>query len=52
MQRTTGKLKRPFGQLYYEVTGSGPALLGQNFLNKIDLRQSRQRMTMQLPGSS
>src|SRR5260221_5907014 len=27
MQRTTGKLKRPFGQLYYEVTGSGPALL-------------------------
>ena len=27
MQRATGKLKRPFGQLYYEVTGSGPALL-------------------------
>ena len=27
MQRTTGKLKRPFGKLYYEVTGSGPALL-------------------------
>ena len=27
MQRTIGKLKRPFGQLYYEVTGSGPALL-------------------------
>src|SRR5207253_6388090 len=27
MQRTTGKLKRAFGQLYYEVTGSGPALL-------------------------
>jgi pimeloyl-ACP methyl ester carboxylesterase len=27
MQRTTGKLKRPFGHLYYELTGSGPALL-------------------------
>src|SRR5260370_38607647 len=27
MQRTTGKLKRPFGHLYYEVTGNGPALL-------------------------
>jgi pimeloyl-ACP methyl ester carboxylesterase len=27
MQRIIGKLKRPFGQLYYEVTGSGPALL-------------------------
>src|SRR5262245_16340046 len=27
MQRTIGKLKRPFGNLYYEVTGSGPALL-------------------------
>src|SRR5258708_7359661 len=27
MQRTIGRLKRPFGQLYYEVTGSGPALL-------------------------
>jgi 3-oxoadipate enol-lactonase len=27
MQRTTGKLKRPFGHLYYEVAGSGPALL-------------------------
>ena len=30
MQRTcvgTGRLKRPFGNLYYEVTGSGPALL-------------------------
>ena len=27
MQRTVGKLKRPFGQLHYEVTGSGPALL-------------------------
>src|SRR5882724_5049272 len=27
MQRTIGKLKRPFGNLHYEVTGSGPALL-------------------------
>ncbi len=27
MQRTTGKLKRPFGRLHYEVTGNGPALL-------------------------
>ena len=27
MQRTVGKLKRPFGNLHYEVTGSGPALL-------------------------
>jgi aspartyl protease family protein len=34
------------------ITGSGPPLLGQNFLNKIDLRQSPQRMTMQLLGSS
>ena len=25
--RSTGRLKRPFGTLYYEVTGSGPALL-------------------------
>src|SRR4030095_3162510 len=25
--RTVGRLKRPFGDLYYEVTGSGPALL-------------------------
>ena len=25
--RTTGRLKRPFGSLYFEVTGSGPALL-------------------------
>jgi 3-oxoadipate enol-lactonase len=25
--RATGRLKRPFGALYYEVTGSGPALL-------------------------
>ena len=25
--RATGRLKRPFGSLYYEVTGSGPALL-------------------------
>jgi len=25
--RTTGRLKRPSGGLYYEVTGSGPALL-------------------------
>jgi len=25
--RTTGRLKRPFGNLYYEVCGSGPALL-------------------------
>ena len=32
--------------------GGGPALLGQNFLNKIDLRQSPQRMTMQLLGAS
>jgi 3-oxoadipate enol-lactonase len=27
IQRKTGKLKRPFGNLHYEVTGSGPALL-------------------------
>lgn len=27
MQRTVGKLKRPFGNLHYEVTGSGPALV-------------------------
>jgi 3-oxoadipate enol-lactonase len=26
MQRTIGKLKRPFGNLHYEVTGRGPAL--------------------------
>ena len=26
-QRRTGRLKRPFGHLYYEVSGSGPALL-------------------------
>jgi pimeloyl-ACP methyl ester carboxylesterase len=25
--RTAGRLKRPFGDLYYEVSGSGPALL-------------------------
>ena len=25
--RSVGRLKRPFGNLYYEVTGSGPALL-------------------------
>ena len=25
--RTVGRLKRPFGNLYYEVAGSGPALL-------------------------
>src|SRR5690242_15183687 len=36
--RTTGRLKRPFGALYYEVTGSGPALvfahgLGGNHLS-------------------
>ena len=24
--RTVGRLKRPFGNLYYEVSGSGPAL--------------------------
>ena len=27
MQRTIGRLERPFGRLHYEVTGSGPALL-------------------------
>src|SRR5438128_3472422 len=27
MQRIVGKLKRPFGQLHYEVTGSGPAVI-------------------------
>jgi len=27
MERKVGKLKRPFGNLHYEVTGSGPALL-------------------------
>jgi pimeloyl-ACP methyl ester carboxylesterase len=27
MQRKIGKLKRPFGNLHFEVTGSGPALL-------------------------
>lgn len=26
-QRSVGRLKRPFGDLYYEVTGRGPALL-------------------------
>jgi pimeloyl-ACP methyl ester carboxylesterase len=36
--RTAGRLKRPFGALYYEVTGSGPALvfahgLGGNHLS-------------------
>lgn len=35
------------------INNGGPAaLLGQNFLNKIDLRQSPQRMTMKLLGSS
>ena len=35
------------------INNGGPsALLGQNFLNKIDLRQSPQRLTMQLLGSS
>src|SRR5215471_6792069 len=38
MQRTVAKLKRPFGNLHYEVTGSGPALvfahgLGGNHLS-------------------
>ncbi len=37
-QHTTGRLKRPFGELYYEVTGQGPALvfahgLGGNHLS-------------------
>ena len=27
MQRVVGKLGRPFGNLHYEVTGSGPALI-------------------------
>ncbi len=27
MQRVVGKLKRPFGNLHYEVTGSGPVLI-------------------------
>jgi 3-oxoadipate enol-lactonase len=27
MERKIGKLKRPFGDLHYEVTGSGPALV-------------------------
>jgi pimeloyl-ACP methyl ester carboxylesterase len=27
MKRTIGKLKRPFGNLHYEVTGLGPALI-------------------------
>lgn len=27
MQRVVGKLKRPFGNLHYEVTGNGPALI-------------------------
>jgi pimeloyl-ACP methyl ester carboxylesterase len=27
MKRSVGKLERPFGNLHYEVTGSGPALL-------------------------
>lgn len=36
--RTAGRLKRPFGNLYYEVTGSGPAVffahgLGGNHLS-------------------
>ncbi len=38
MQRVVGKLKRPFGNLHYEVAGSGPALvfahgLGGNHLS-------------------
>jgi 3-oxoadipate enol-lactonase len=38
MQRTVGRLKRPFGNLYYEVSGSGPAIvfahgLGGNHLS-------------------
>jgi len=38
MQRTVGKLRRPFGNLHYEVTGSGPAVvfahgLGGNHLS-------------------
>ena len=33
------------------ITGDGPALLGQNFLNKIDLRQSPDRMILQSLGS-
>jgi pimeloyl-ACP methyl ester carboxylesterase len=38
MQRTVGRLKRPFGNLYYEVSGQGPALvfahgLGGNHLS-------------------
>jgi pimeloyl-ACP methyl ester carboxylesterase len=38
MQRITGKLRRPFGNLHYEMTGSGPALvfahgLGGNHLS-------------------
>jgi len=37
-QHTNGRLKRPFGELYYEVTGQGPALvfahgLGGNHLS-------------------
>ena len=31
--RTIGRLKRPFGNLYYEVSGSGPALLFAHGLN-------------------
>ena len=34
------------------INNGGPAaLLGQNFLNKVDLRQSAQRMTVQMPDS-
>ncbi|TMH62724.1 MAG: TIGR02281 family clan AA aspartic protease [Betaproteobacteria bacterium] len=34
------------------INSGGPAaLLGQNFLNKIDLRQSPERMTVRVPGS-
>jgi aspartyl protease family protein len=34
------------------INSGGPAaLLGQNFLNKVDLRQSPQRMTVRIPDS-
>src|SRR5258708_2922495 len=38
MQRTIGRLKRPFGRLYYEVTGSGPALLFAHGLGGNEVR--------------
>jgi len=32
------------------VSNSGPALLGQNFLNKVELRQDEKQLTLRVPG--